>query len=101
MLSTEYGWFGPPLFMLFWALLNCCFLALLRRPGVSAALSLGLIAILVVLSQFKFSILWMVINFFDILIVDSDTVSFPALDFPGSAHHARHRRAADRSRGWC
>jgi len=82
MLSTEYGWVGPPLFMLFWIFLNCCFLTVLRRPGVSAALSLGLIVILVVLSQLKFNVLWMVINFFDIIIIDSDTVSFLISIFP-------------------
>ena len=79
---TEYGWLGPSLFLLFWAFLNLAFLVALRRPGISAALSLGLIAILVVLSQFKFTILWMVINFFDVLIVDSDTVAFLLSIFP-------------------
>ncbi len=37
---------------------------------------------MVVLSQLKFSILWMVINFFDVLIVDSDTVAFLLSIFP-------------------
>ena len=50
-----------------------------------------LFALVVVLSQFKFTILWMVINFFDVLIIDSDTVSFLLSIFPRSAHHARHR----------
>jgi hypothetical protein len=82
MLSTEYGWVGPPLFLLFWIFLNCCCLAVLRRPGVSAALSLGFIVILVALSQLKFNVLWMVINFFDIIIIDSDTISFLISIFP-------------------
>ena len=79
---TEYGWLGAALSLLFWAFLNFSFLVALRRPGISAALSLGIVAILVVLSQFKFTILWMVINFFDILIVDSDTVAFLLSIFP-------------------
>ena len=37
---------------------------------------------MIVLSQFKFTILWMVINFFDILIIDSDTISFLLTIFP-------------------
>ena len=82
MLRTEYGAFGPLLFVLAWTSLNFAFLVLLRRPGVAAALSLGLFALIVVLSQLKFSILWMVINFFDVLIVDSDTVSFLLSIFP-------------------
>jgi hypothetical protein len=80
--ATEYGWLGPSLSLLFWAFLNLAFLVTLRRPGVSAALSLGVIAILIALSQLKFTILWMVINFFDILIVDSDTVAFLLSIFP-------------------
>ncbi len=82
MARTEYGWVGPILSLLFWAFLNFSFLAALRRPAISAGLSLVLIATLVVMSQFKFGILWMVINFFDILIVDSDTVAFLLSIFP-------------------
>jgi hypothetical protein len=79
---TEYGWLGSSIALLCWTFLNCFFLVALRRPGISAALSLGLVAIVIVLSQFKFTILWMVINFFDILIVDSDTISFLLSIFP-------------------
>jgi len=79
---TEYSFIPPLLSFLAWASLNFVFLALLRRPGVSAALSLGLVGLVVVLSQLKFSILWMVINFFDVLIIDSDTVAFLLSIFP-------------------
>src|SRR5712675_1992942 len=82
MLWTENGWFAPVLFLLAWACLNFFFLLLLRRPGVSAAVSLLQVATLVTLSHFKFTILWMVINFFDVLIVDSDTISFLLSIFP-------------------
>src|ERR1700710_262535 len=82
MAATEYGILAPLLFLLFWAFLNFTFLAVLRRPVMSAALSLGLIAILVALSQLKFTILSMVINFFDVLIVDSDTAAFLLSIFP-------------------
>jgi hypothetical protein len=79
---TEYDWVGPAIFMLAWALLNFIFIALLRRPAISAALSLCLFAAVVMLSQLKFSVLWMVINFFDVLIVDSDTAAFLLSIFP-------------------
>src|ERR1700693_2885396 len=59
---TEYDWVGPAIFMLAWALLNFTFIALLRRPAISAALSLCLIVAVIMLSQLKFSVLWMVIN---------------------------------------
>jgi len=57
-------------------------LLFVQRPAVSAALSLLLVAALITLSHFKFTILWMVINFFDVLIIDSDTVSFLLSIFP-------------------
>ncbi|AMN44147.1 sulfatase-like hydrolase/transferase [Rhodoplanes sp. Z2-YC6860] len=82
MLWTEHGWLASLLFVLAWACLNFSFLLLLPRPGVAAALSLLLVTLLITLSHFKFTILWMVINFFDVLIVDSDTVSFLLSIFP-------------------
>jgi len=79
---TEYDWVGPAIFMLAWALLNFTFIALLRRPAISAGLSLCLFSVVIMLSQLKFSVLWTVINFFDVLIVDSDTVAFLLSIFP-------------------
>jgi Sulfatase len=83
MVRTEHGWLASSLFLLAWTAINLLFLAILRRPAISAALSLGFVVLLVTLSQFKFAVLWMVINFFDVLIVDSDTVSFLLSIFPG------------------
>src|SRR5262245_17780486 len=82
MLWTEHGWFAPVVFVLAWASVNFVFLLLFPRPAVAAALALLFIGLLITLSHFKFSILWMVINFFDVLIVDSDTVSFLLSIFP-------------------
>ena len=82
MLWTETGWFAPVLFVLAWACVNFAMLVLLPRPGIAAALSLLLLSTLIVLSHFKFTVLWMVLNFFDVLIVDSDTVSFLLSIFP-------------------
>ena len=79
---TEYSVLPLLLSSLAWASLNLFFLALLRRPGVAAALSFGLVGLVVLLSQLKFSILWMVINFFDVLIIDSDTMAFMLSIFP-------------------
>ena len=70
-----------------WASLNFIFLALLRRPGVAAALSFALVGLVVLLSQLKFSILWMVINFFDVLIINSDTMAFMLSIFPDLRTH--------------
>src|SRR3981189_3096424 len=46
-------------FVLAWGILNFFWLALLRRPLTSAVLSLALIVILIVVSQFKHDVLMM------------------------------------------
>jgi hypothetical protein len=74
--QTEWGLVHGALAVLAWALLNCGWLFVLRRPGLSAALSLAMLSLIVVLSQFKFGILRMTLTFFDFLIVDPDTFSF-------------------------
>jgi len=73
---TEWGFVHSTLALMSWALLNSTFLLMLRRPGVSAALSLVLMGLLILLSKFKFDVLWLGITFLDFLIVDRDTVSF-------------------------
>jgi len=79
---AEYGLFATTLALLTWAFLNFFWLAVLRRPAVSAALSLMIIATLMVLSQFKFNILETAISFFDFLIIDADTARFLLMIFP-------------------
>jgi hypothetical protein len=79
---TEDRWFTQAVYVLVWGFLNGVFLLVLRRPVLSAALSLGIVQILIVLSQFKFSILWMTLNFFDVLIVDPDTFAYLLTVFP-------------------
>ncbi len=69
-------------FVLAWGLLNFLWLALLRRPIAAAALSLAMIAIVVLLSRFKHDVQLMTINFLDIWIVDADTFSFLLTVYP-------------------
>lgn len=79
---TEASWFGAALFVLTWGMLNAFWLVLLRRPGVSAALSLLFILVLIELSLFKAAMIWTTISFFDFLIIDADTVAFLLMVFP-------------------
>ena len=58
---------------------------LLRRPLTSAALSLAMIVILILLSQFKHGILMMTVTFVDVMIIDVDTFSFLLTIIPGLA----------------
>ena len=69
-------------FVLIWGLLNFFWLALLRRPAIAAALSLILVSLVIVLSEFKFRVLWMTLNFLDVMIIDADSFTFLFTIFP-------------------
>jgi Sulfatase len=82
VLTTEFGAFGVTAALLCWGLLNFFWLLLLRRPAISAALSLAVVQAVIVLSRFKFDVTWMTITFLDVLIVESDTIAFLFSRFP-------------------
>lgn len=65
-----------PAHKLTWGILSFFWLALTRRPVISGALSLFMMTVLVLLSQLKYHVLMMTPNFVDLMIVDTDTVSF-------------------------
>jgi hypothetical protein len=79
MAMTEVSLLGMAVFLLVWIVLNCLWLALLRRPVVAALLSLEALTLL---SRFKYDKLWMTIDFVDVMIVDRDTVAFLLAVFP-------------------
>src|SRR5437870_1791200 len=82
MVTTEISLAGVAVFLLVWVMLNCLWLALLRRPTVAALISLGILIVLTLLSRFKFDKLWMTIDFVDVMIVDRDTTAFLLEIFP-------------------
>jgi hypothetical protein len=82
MAATETDLVAKAAFLLVWALLNCFWLLLFRRPLVAALLSLELVAVLTLLSRFKFDKLWMTVDFVDLMIVDRDTSAFLLTAFP-------------------
>jgi hypothetical protein len=79
---TEVDLLGWTLFLLAWGWLNFFWLAVLRRPGVAAALSLVMVQLLIMVSQFKFDILWMTVSFFDFLVIDADSIAFLLTIYP-------------------
>src|SRR5262245_50726280 len=83
LFQTEADWFGTALFLVTWSALNGLLIVLSRRPGFAAAVSLAVITILLILSTFKAWVIWTTLNFLDVLIVDSDTLSFVLATFPG------------------
>jgi len=82
LFATEYGPFAITLSLLAWVFVNCVFLLVLPRPGVSAALALILVGLLIALSRFKFDILQLSLTFLDFLIIDGDSFSFLLSVFP-------------------
>lgn len=81
--QTEVGWFAQSVYVLVWIALNCFWLLILRRPAISAALSLAMFELLIAVSLFKFKITWMTVTFLDVLVIDPDSVSFLLSVMPG------------------
>jgi hypothetical protein len=82
MYQTETDFGGRIGFLLSWGILNFLFIALLRRPALSGALSLTLVVVLVLLSQLKHSVVQMTANFVDLMVIDRDTAAFLFTIFP-------------------
>ena len=82
MVATEADLVAKIAFLLVWAVLNCFWLALVRRPTVAALLSLEFVISLTLLSRFKYDKLWITVDFVDVMIVDKDTSSFLLAEFP-------------------
>jgi len=82
MAWTETDLVAKTAFLLAWGTVNFIWLALLRRPSVAAALSLALLAILVLLSRFKYDVLQMTVNFVDVMVIEPDTIAYLFALFP-------------------
>jgi hypothetical protein len=82
MAATEATLTAMAAFLLAWGILNFFWLALTRRPLLAGTLSLTMMTVLVLLSQLKYHVLMMTANFVDLMIVDTDTVSFLFTIFP-------------------
>ena len=83
LLATEDNIVSQMAFALAWGLLNCLWLVLLLRPALAGALSLVSIVTLILLSQLKHSVLFMTVNFVDLMIIDWDTIGFLLTVMPG------------------
>jgi hypothetical protein len=82
MIATESTVTAMTAFALAWGILNFFWIALTRRPILAGVLSLIMMTLLVLLSQLKYHVLMMTANFVDLMIVDTDTVSFLFTIFP-------------------
>src|SRR3979490_358897 len=82
MVQTETDISSRAGFLLSWGILNFFWIALLRRPALSGALSLTLVVVLVLLSRLKHDIVQMTANFVDLMVIDRDTAAFLFTIFP-------------------
>jgi phosphoglycerol transferase MdoB-like AlkP superfamily enzyme len=82
MLWSEIHLLAVAVFALSWGLVNFLWLTLLRRPALAAAHSLVLFVILIMVSRFKYDVLWMSLSFIDVMIIDADTFAFLMMMFP-------------------
>jgi len=69
--------------LLVWGLLNFAWLAVVRRPGVSALISLAVLVILIRLSALKYKVLSQTVTFVDIMIIEPSAVSYLLAIMPG------------------
>src|SRR5882762_3292405 len=82
MLQTETDFGARVGFLLAWGILNFLWIALLRRPALSGALSLTLVVVLVLLSRLKHDVVQMTANFVDLMVIDRDTAAYLFTIFP-------------------
>src|SRR6266403_1366986 len=82
MLHTETDLGSRTGFLLAWGILNLFWIALLRRPALSGALSLTLVVVLILLSRLKHDIVQMTANFVDLMVIDRDTAAYLFTIFP-------------------
>src|SRR5262245_66079872 len=75
MLWSEINLLSMTVFALSWGFVNGLWLVLLRRPALAAMLSLVLFVLMIMVSRFKFDVLWMSLNFIDVLSHDAAMVS--------------------------
>ncbi len=82
MLQTESDFGARVGFLLSWGILNFFWIALLRRPALSGALSLTLVVMLILLSRLKHDVVQMTANFVDVMVIDRDSAAFLFTIFP-------------------
>jgi hypothetical protein len=82
MVTTESGCAAMAAFLLTWGIFNFVAIALTRRPLFAGLVSLVLMTLLGLLSQLKYHVLMMTANFVDLMIVDTDTITFLFTIFP-------------------
>src|ERR1700749_4416233 len=82
MLQTETDFGSRLCFILSWGLLNAFWIALLRRPALSGALSLTMVVVLVLLSRLNHDVAHMAVNLVELMVIDRGSTAFLFTIFP-------------------
>jgi Sulfatase len=82
LIGTEAGTVSQLVFILSWGFFNFCWMVLLRRPAIAAALTLIFLVALILFSRFKHDVLLMTVSFVDLMVIDADTFAFLRMIFP-------------------
>lgn len=82
LFATEIMPTGMLLFLLTWGFLNFLLIGLTARPLVAGAVSLALIVAIIMLSRFKFDVVWMTADFLDVMLIDYATIGFLLTIYP-------------------
>src|SRR5262244_2890881 len=88
LLTSEDDPAARAAFVLSWSGVNLFWLAVIRRPLPSALLSLAMVVVLIMVSQFKHGVLMMTATFVDLMVVDLATFWFLMAIIPGLAWKA-------------
>src|SRR5262249_61928625 len=82
LVMTEADIVAQVAFLLTWSLINFLWIAIIRSPAPAAALSLTMVGLLVLLSEFKRDHLVETVTFVDVMLIDPDTISYLLAAWP-------------------
>ena len=69
LVLTEVDTISRAAFLLSWAALNLLLIAMTRRPAISGAAALAMLAVLILLSRLKYDVVQMTVNFVDVMMI--------------------------------
>lgn len=82
LIVTEVDTVSRVAFLASWIAVNFLLVALTRRPAISGALSLAMLAVLILLSRLKYDVVLMTVNFVDVMMIDRGSFAYLFTIFP-------------------
>ena len=82
LIVTEIDTVSRVAFVLSWVAVNLGLIALTRRPGISGALALAMLTVLILLSRLKYDVVSMTVSFVDVMMIDRASAAYLFTIFP-------------------